>query len=109
MFEQIWRKSNSYQIEFDLHLNKSMKNEKLYYSFRPHCSPRPQWLAGLKSSPERLNSWPLVVPCCRVVRPAHGWRVVTAQCVSSVRGTMRCSPAFQWLIGDEVLTYTFYN
>jgi hypothetical protein len=26
-----------------------------------------------------------------------------------VHGTARRSPVFWWLIGDEVLTYTFYN
>jgi hypothetical protein len=35
--------------------------------------------------------------------------MVTAWCASSARGTTLHSPAFQWLIGDEVLTYTFYN
>jgi hypothetical protein len=42
-------------------------------------------------------------------RPAHSWHVVTARCTSNARGTARHSPVFWWLIGDEVLTYTFYN
>jgi hypothetical protein len=41
--------------------------------------------------------------------PAHGRRVVTAQCASSVSGMAQRSPAFMWLIGDEVLAYTFHN
>jgi hypothetical protein len=42
-------------------------------------------------------------------RPAHSRHVVTARYTSSARGTARHSPVFWWLIGDEVLTYTFYN
>jgi hypothetical protein len=42
-------------------------------------------------------------------RPANSRCVVTARCASSARGTVWHSSAFQWLINDEVLTYTFYN
>jgi hypothetical protein len=43
------------------------------------------------------------------VRLVHGRRLVTAQCTSSSCGMARHSPMFRWLIGDEVLTYTFYS
>jgi hypothetical protein len=47
-----------------------------------------------------------MLSCARL---AHGRRVVTARCASSACGTTRRSPTFQWLIDDEVLSYTFYN
>jgi hypothetical protein len=83
MFEQISNKSNSNRIEFELHLNKSMEKLKLHYSFRPHYSPRPQWLTGPKPSPNGPNHglWPAqAAGCAPSAWPVHGYRAVRVQC-----------------------------
>jgi hypothetical protein len=105
LLDQIWRKSNSNRIKFDLHLNKSMKNEKLHYSIGPHCSRWPQWLTGPKPNPNspNLRLWPAhAVGCMPSARPVRGHRAVRGQRAWH-------SLAFRWLISDEVLTYAFYN
>jgi hypothetical protein len=65
---------------------------------------------SLDRSPARAAQIPAFGrPMPSGARLAHGWHVVTAWCASNACGTVQRSPVFQWLIGDEVLTYTFYN
>jgi hypothetical protein len=82
LFQQILRKSSSNRIEFDLHLNKSMENEKLHNSIGPHYSPRPQWLTGPKPSLNSPNPglWLVhAVGCAPSAWLARGHRAVSAQ------------------------------
>jgi hypothetical protein len=47
-------------------------------------------------------------PMSSSARPAHDQRGVTVRCASNACGMVRCLLVFRWVIGDEVLTYTFY-
>jgi hypothetical protein len=89
------------------------KNEKLHYSIGPHCSPRPQWLTGPKTSPHGPNHglWLAhAVGCTPSSRPTRGhravhfWRLQHGEALTVVLVAYR-----RWDVDLHLLQLTIYK